>query len=152
MDSAVNRINHYPANKHEQNQLGYPVDSATQCLNNWSLGETTNLACKNSHFRFPTVAQKRRVLNLSHSGHLQQLDICKACHQWIWDLQYQTQALATTNLNQRLNWIVSLKRLTTPPPVGGAVFFHFFPLFVCFLFCFSLNKASIIFMDCGFAR
>ena len=27
MDSAVHRINHYPADKHKQNQLSYPVDS-----------------------------------------------------------------------------------------------------------------------------
>ena len=27
MDSAVHRINHYPANKHQQNQLSYPVNS-----------------------------------------------------------------------------------------------------------------------------
>ena len=27
MDSAVHRINHYPADKHYQNQLSYPVDS-----------------------------------------------------------------------------------------------------------------------------
>ena len=27
MDSAVHRINYYPADKHSQNQLSYPVDS-----------------------------------------------------------------------------------------------------------------------------
>ena len=27
MDSAVHLINHYPAHKHKQNQLSYPVDS-----------------------------------------------------------------------------------------------------------------------------
>ena len=27
MDSAVHRINYYPADKHPQNQLSYPVDS-----------------------------------------------------------------------------------------------------------------------------
>ena len=36
MDSAVHRLNHYPADKHWQNQLSYPVDSAIQRLNNWS--------------------------------------------------------------------------------------------------------------------
>ena len=27
MDSAVHRINYYPADEHSQNQLSYPVDS-----------------------------------------------------------------------------------------------------------------------------
>ena len=27
MDSAIHRINYYPADKHSQNQLSYPVDS-----------------------------------------------------------------------------------------------------------------------------
>ena len=27
MDSTVHRTNHYPADKHQQNQLNYPVDS-----------------------------------------------------------------------------------------------------------------------------
>ena len=42
LDSAIHRINHYPADKYYGNQLRYPrwiviypVDSATQRLNNW---------------------------------------------------------------------------------------------------------------------
>ena len=27
MDSAAHRMNHYPVDKHQQNQLSYPVDS-----------------------------------------------------------------------------------------------------------------------------
>ena len=37
MDSAIHGINHYPTDKHQQNQLNYPADSAIQRLNNWGL-------------------------------------------------------------------------------------------------------------------
>ena len=37
LDSAIHRINHYPANKYEGNQLHliYPMDSIIHLLNNW---------------------------------------------------------------------------------------------------------------------
>ena len=37
LDSAIHRINHYPADKYYGNQLRYPLDSAIQRLNNWGL-------------------------------------------------------------------------------------------------------------------
>ena len=37
MDNAIHRISHYPAYKHQQNQLSYPVDNAIHPSNNWGL-------------------------------------------------------------------------------------------------------------------
>ena len=35
LDSGIQRINHYPVDKYEGNQLHYPPDSAIHLLNNW---------------------------------------------------------------------------------------------------------------------
>ena len=37
LDSAIHRINRYPAVKYYDNQLHYPVDSAIHLSNNWGL-------------------------------------------------------------------------------------------------------------------
>ena len=39
LDSAIHRINHYPANKNKRNQLHYPVDSFICFSENWALGK-----------------------------------------------------------------------------------------------------------------
>ena len=37
LNSAIHRINHYPADKYYENQLRYPLDSAIRGLNNRGL-------------------------------------------------------------------------------------------------------------------
>ena len=39
LDSAIHRINHYPANKYKRNQLHYSVDSFICFSENWALGK-----------------------------------------------------------------------------------------------------------------
>ena len=36
-DSAIHRINHYPADKYWENRLHYPLDSVIHLLDNWTL-------------------------------------------------------------------------------------------------------------------
>ena len=39
LDSAIHRINHYPATKYKRNQLHYSVDSFNCFSENWALGK-----------------------------------------------------------------------------------------------------------------
>ena len=44
LDSAINWINHYPADKYLGNQLRYPADNIIHFLNNWGqMFPVTNL-------------------------------------------------------------------------------------------------------------
>ena len=67
VDNAIHRINHYPADEHWQNQLGYPVDfdlnvdSAIHPSNNWGLesSEAGSKCCSGKYKKVNKICCQR---------------------------------------------------------------------------------------------